>query len=889
MSVVYIDPSVAGPGSGSFADPYKAWSSVTWAAGNVYLQKENTTSTAQITVGASGSSAQSPIKIGAYDKDTGAQIVDPQRFAKLDGLSAIEQGIYCINRSNLDISNFEIMNIARISANPNGIYTTGGSQVAVRRCKIHDIFGSQSSGIKTNTTTYLTVTENEVYNCDEDGIWLGAGPFFVTYNYVHDVDKGGFAGGDCLQAYGTLGAFLIAYNRFDHSNSNNKQTIIVQDTGSSVGGTIARNWLKGGNPDSAYASANRHKTLYIDQAGALVYGNYVEGGEYAIFASGGVATGIRIVGNLILQYGLNSLIGISHAVNNSKVLNNTVVRILSDLTTVQSRGIEQSSSGVTGSQCKNNIVIGYQIGLRQGVYSTAAVEYNSVYGCTTPLADASFVSRTLDAHSLITDPQLDSTYKPKAVLPLTIGSQLSDGFSRSAEVTADTTIWMGSATLESVTCNSGGVLASIYDSSTGSGSALLSSTTGTNGVTYLPTDTSADNGIHADWTSGTWTVKYRANEQVYTVQPYSGFRTILSDNSSSFISNTGSKKRQQVFAGPNSVGLLDPLSGAALPMSVQFGTGATDGIPNTSFTATPPNTASTGMESGGSSAAPCLVEIDGSSNQSMGYGRVTWNATTKALRMLQKADDALVSSNPRCQLYAHRCLNRTAAFRFYLEFQLGDDITAWPALVANKNTVLIFQLKGSSSYPPFDVQVREAASGNSATRDLYFLRRLSNSVTGGFDNQGQNRVLVVYDIPLKQRLNFAIDFVPDWRDGYGFISILRDGVVQQLHADVGGQLYYTGRTLYTSATPDSVSAMWGIYRPNYSSAKAPDDCAITFYRAEVVIKPQPTARSPVISAGVHLGYQADKLGNQFKNPPSMGAFELFTTRTAISTSRASRA
>lgn len=335
---------------------------------------------------------------------------------------------------------------------------------------------------------------------------------------------------------------------------------------------------------------------------------------------------------------------------------------------------------------------------------------------------------------------------------------------------------------------------------------------------------------------------------VYTIQA-AGFRTIYSDSSSNFASNTGSKIRPQMFAGPVSTGLVNTSSNIAFPSSIQFGTGATDGVVDTSFTATPPNTSTSGMESGGSSTAPCLIEEDSAGNQQLGYSRFYWKASDKSLRIVQFPDDALVSLNPRSQLYSHRLIHRNQ-YRFLLEFQLGDDEIPWPMLVANKNTILIFQIKGASSYPVFDVQIREAASSNPNTRDLYFLRRLANSNSGGFDNQGQDRVAVVSDVLLGKRYNFAVDYFPDYVNqasgGRASIQIWSDNELLTLHSDVGGTSESTGATLY-AATPDYIQAMWGLYRVNYAT-KAPNAACIVFYQAGILTSSSsiPNVNAPLV-------------------------------------------
>lgn len=43
MTTFYIDPSAPGTGDGLLANPFRSWTSVSWAPGNTYLQKRGTT------------------------------------------------------------------------------------------------------------------------------------------------------------------------------------------------------------------------------------------------------------------------------------------------------------------------------------------------------------------------------------------------------------------------------------------------------------------------------------------------------------------------------------------------------------------------------------------------------------------------------------------------------------------------------------------------------------------------------------------------------------------------------------------------------------------------------------------------------------------------------
>jgi len=60
VTTQYIDPTVAGAGTGTIGDPFQDWASVTWTSGNTYLQKRGTTYRKQITIGADN------VTIGAY-------------------------------------------------------------------------------------------------------------------------------------------------------------------------------------------------------------------------------------------------------------------------------------------------------------------------------------------------------------------------------------------------------------------------------------------------------------------------------------------------------------------------------------------------------------------------------------------------------------------------------------------------------------------------------------------------------------------------------------------------------------------------------------------------------------------------------------------------------
>ena len=121
MATIYINPEVSGTGSGTLNDPYRSWASVTWTAGNSYLQKRGTSFAGQIAPSTSGTLGN-PIEIGAYG-DGARPIV---------GVGA-QDGLYLAARQYINVADLELSGNTR-----HGAYIrTSGSNITtinVRRC-----------------------------------------------------------------------------------------------------------------------------------------------------------------------------------------------------------------------------------------------------------------------------------------------------------------------------------------------------------------------------------------------------------------------------------------------------------------------------------------------------------------------------------------------------------------------------------------------------------------------------------------------------------------------------------------------------------------------------------------------------------------------------------
>lgn len=156
--------------------------------------------------------------------------------------------------------------------------------------------------------------------------------------------------------------------------------------------------------------------------------------------------------------------------------------------------------------------------------------------------------------------------------------------------------------------------------------------------------------------------------------------------------------------------------------------------------------------------------------------------------------------------------------RIYLSPQFGDLTTPWPPWTAtNKEDTLFFQIKGAASQPVLSLQASydvQAASTVNSTLNISVSIKPTNA--GAIQN-----LVTVSGLAQNTRHDIVVDFLPDWTSA-GYVGIWVNGAL------VGTR---NNNTLMSDLT-DTVSPMIGIYRYNYS-AKAPNDCAITFHLAGV--------------------------------------------------------
>lgn len=339
--------------------------------------------------------------------------------------------------------------------------------------------------------------------------------------------------------------------------------------------------------------------------------------------------------------------------------------------------------------------------------------------------------------------------------------------------------------------------------------AQLSAMAAAGTLTPLATYVASDTGDRY-WASGAGTLRADppgGSAEPWWVQPATFTGNPLQDGTLGNI-GVGKDRILQIAGMPDRL----VVSGTSrVGGTIQWGTGSVadpsypGSATDTSYTNTPTN-----VESSASAWLKYRDNPDGT--QEFAMGRVM-KFPDGRLRVLQKADDALVSLHPRTQVYCGKLINKQGYWRIYTSVQFGDAETPFPAYVAGMDAMLFFQAKGAASQPVVALKV----AYDSPTSDT-----LTVSVSIKPTNAGiVTSFCQVSGLAKNVRHDIVLDLNLDWGDG-GYLG-----------AWINGSLVATktGNTLMSDFA-DQLDTMWGIYRYQYS-AKAPDDCAIIFHLAGV--------------------------------------------------------
>lgn len=399
MATYYIDPEAASTGTGTLTDPFQSWASVTWAAGNTYLQKAGTTFVGTITPNQSGSSGNR-IVIGTYEPISGLQLSNTANKAKIDG----NGGVYGINIGNsiayVTIDNVEVFNCAQRGIAKTTLTSLPDTDASctIKNCIVRKVF---SSGVVANGISVYgannEITNTVIYDIGVDGVFATADNLTIDgcTIYLCDTDAS-ISTGDCIQL-SNCDNFIVRNCSLDHSNSLEKQCFIAQ---SGTGGTLENNTVIG----YAYESGGTSpiKTVYVGNSSVTITGNYIEGGQYGIWCDGSSSI---IVGNVVKCANSGVVSALAIRANGITCNNNTVIG------GGVGYGIDHNST-YTSVVIKNNIVAKHLRGIKTA--SSGATENNNIFhGCVQNHVDLSNNTKAIGSADRDFDPDLDGRYRPR--------------------------------------------------------------------------------------------------------------------------------------------------------------------------------------------------------------------------------------------------------------------------------------------------------------------------------------------------------------------------------------------------------------------------------------------------------------------------------------------
>lgn len=218
------------------------------------------------------------------------------------------------------------------------------------------------------------------------------------------------------------------------------------------------------------------------------------------------------------------------------------------------------------------------------------------------------------------------------------------------------------------------------------------------------------------------------------------------------------------------------------------------------------------------------------SSDSLAGGRIT--RTNGVLTLRQYATDALINSNPRCQIYAYP-FQANQRLQFDLSVKFCTDDTPFPAYVLNRDEIGFWEIKAPTINPPVNLVVDNWPTDTSRLRVRFFWKPYQLATT---------QVLwTLNNLDPSAWHDFFIDMNTAYR-GRGntgpWIKFWYNGVPQAAPTEwKGSDPYGVYRTPFNPDATGS-SNYWQlkyaeIYRYEYSAAQAPDDCAFQWRRCAV--------------------------------------------------------
>lgn len=416
MADIYVDPSRATNGSGSFSDPRNAWPTGIGAADRILLKRGT-----RLTV-----SAQ--LSMGGGSNNIVCDYGDSNAPRPIITSTAGNQGLINVNVAGVTtFRNIHFDQCLNMGAN-GGVLAA--QQVSGGRAANLAVYGCRFSGVGVNavllnganTATLSSTFEcigNEFDDIGADCVFGGALDYVFAYNRCTNLstrgtngDGVGFINGDPVRVW-------IHHNYIDHSRVDSKQCIIIDSTTPGSGLCIIEdNVLIGYGSESAKPAL--HNVIISDPVTKI---------RRNLIYTFGIACGANtaqdeISGNLIIVGNTNNLgPAIALSATGARFVNNTVVGIG---TLDPTKAALIMGNPATAALVSNNIFSNLPIAVQSNVVGINPACSNNAYWnvATRRLGSGGAFA---EANEVLSDPLLDPvTYRPLPGSPL-IGAGVNVG------------------------------------------------------------------------------------------------------------------------------------------------------------------------------------------------------------------------------------------------------------------------------------------------------------------------------------------------------------------------------------------------------------------------------------------------------------------------------
>lgn len=406
MADIYVDPTAASNGSGSFASPRNIWPTSIGASDRILLKRgTRLTSASQLSLGAGSTNT-----ITHYGDATAPRPIITITATNNGSMNVAVAGPHLFDGIHFD---------SVLNGSANGAVVMLG-QVSGGRAASATFMGCRFSttaynAIRANGTNTATAADTvRILCCEFDDI--GEDCFFggvlnleVGWCRMTRMSSRTTTGDGIgfINADPTL--VWIHDNYIDHSATDTKQCVIVDSSTGAGLAIIEDNHFIGYGP-----SPSLHTTVLVD-CDMILRRNIIE--TYGLAAIAGTAAS-RIKSNLFIVRGMTGPV-VSITGEGSEVENNTLVAVGTMPGTYP--GVAMANGLTNATKVRNNLFSGLPVGIKSdSAGNNPTVGGNAYWGVTSKRLDASSAAFA-EASEVTADPLLSSAYRPRPGSPLLTG------------------------------------------------------------------------------------------------------------------------------------------------------------------------------------------------------------------------------------------------------------------------------------------------------------------------------------------------------------------------------------------------------------------------------------------------------------------------------------